>query len=65
MAEEKWTQDLKKGTFTREAKARGLTCAQLQKKVLANPDRYSPATVARARARKTLVGPKMLGKRRK
>jgi uncharacterized protein YllA (UPF0747 family) len=46
----------KAGTFTAQAKAKGMTPAQLQKKVLASPSSFSPTTVKRARLRKTLVG---------
>ena len=43
------------GAFTKKAKAAGLTPAQYQKKVLANPDKFSSTTVKQARLRKTLV----------
>lgn len=43
------------GAFTKKAKAAGLTPAQLQRKVLANPSRYSSTTVKQANLRKTLV----------
>lgn len=43
------------GAFTAAATRRGLTPAQLQRKVLANPDNYSDRLVRQARLRKTLV----------
>ena len=63
MAEEKkkkkkWIQgmDMKEGAFTAKAKRKGITSAQLQANVLANPDKYDEKTVKQARLRKTLVG---------
>lgn len=63
MAEEKkkpkkWIQgmDMKEGAFTAKAKKKGITSAQLQENVLANPDKYDERTVKQARLRKTLVG---------
>jgi len=63
MAEEKkkpkkWIQkaDIKEGVFTAKAKRKGITSAQLQENVLANPDKYDERTVKQARLRKTLVG---------
>jgi hypothetical protein len=63
MAEEKkkskkWIQgmDMKEGAFTAKAKRKGITSAQLQENVLANPDKYDERTVKQARLRKTLVG---------
>ena len=63
MAEEKkkpkkWIQgmDMKEGAFTAKAKKKGITSAQLQENVLANPGKYDEHTVKQARLRKTLVG---------
>jgi hypothetical protein len=63
MAEEKkkpkkWIQkaDIKEGVFTAKAKRKGITSAQLQENVLANPDKYDERTVKQARLRKTLIG---------
>jgi hypothetical protein len=63
MAEEKkkkkkWIQsmDMKEGAFTAKAKKKGITTAQLQENVLANPDKYDEKTVKQANLRKTLVG---------
>ena len=62
MAEEKkdkkWIQgmEMKEGAFTRKAKRKGITSAQLQQNVLANPDNYDEKTVKQAQLRKTLVG---------
>jgi len=47
--------DIKKGAFTRKAKSKGITTAQLQENVLANPDKYDDSTVKQANLRKTLV----------
>ena len=44
------------GAFTAKAKIRGITSAQLQENVLANPDKYDEKTVKQANLRKTLVG---------
>ena len=54
----KWIQkaDIKEGVFTAKAKRKGITSAQLQENVLANPDKYDERTVKQARLRKTLVG---------
>ena len=43
------------GAFTAKAKKRGITSAQLQENVLANPDEYDEKTVKQANLRKTLV----------
>jgi hypothetical protein len=53
----KWIQgaDIKEGVFTAKAKRKGITSAQLQANVLANPDKYDEKTVKQARLRKTLV----------
>ena len=48
--------DMKEGAFTAKAKKKGITSAQLQANVLANPDEYDEKTVKQARLRKTLVG---------
>jgi len=45
----------KPGSFTAQAKSRGLTPAEFQSKVLANKEDYSSTTVRRANLRKTLV----------
>ena len=54
----KWIQkaDIKEGVFTAKAKRKGITSAQLQENVSANPDKYDERTVKQARLRKTLVG---------
>lgn len=56
--DKKWIQgmDMKEGAFTAKAKKRGITSAQLQANVLANPDKYDEKTVKQARLRQTLVG---------
>jgi hypothetical protein len=56
--EKKWIQDMemKEGAFTAKAKRKGITSAQLQENVLANPEKYDERTVKQARLRKTLVG---------
>ena len=63
MAEEKkkskkWIQgmEMEEGAFTAKAKKKGITTAQLQENVLANPDDYDEKTVKQANLRKTLVG---------
>ncbi len=48
--------DMKEGAFTAKAKKKGITTAQLQENVLANPDKYDEKTVKQANLRKTLVG---------
>lgn len=56
--DKKWIQgmDMKEGAFTAKAKRKGITSAQLQENVLANPEKYDEKTVKQARLRKTLVG---------
>lgn len=56
--EKKWIQkaNIKEGAFTAKAKRKGITSAQLQENVLANPDKYDERTVKQANLRKTLVG---------
>ena len=56
--EKKWIQgmEMKEGAFTAKAKRKGITTAQLQENVLANPGEYDEKTVKQARLRKTLVG---------
>ena len=56
--DKKWIQgmDMKEGAFTTKAKKRGITTAQLQENVLANPEKYDEKTVKQANLRKTLVG---------
>ena len=46
---------MKEGAFTAKAKKRGITTAQLQENVLANPEKYDEKTVKQANLRKTLV----------
>jgi hypothetical protein len=62
--EKKWIQgmEMKEGAFTKKAKRRGITSAQLQENVLSNPDKYDEKTVKQANLRRTLVG---LHKKRK
>jgi hypothetical protein len=48
--------DMKEGAFTAKAKKKGITSAQLQENVLANPEKYDDKTVKQARLRQTLVG---------
>jgi len=48
--------EMKEGAFTAKAKKRGITTAQLQENVLANPEKYDEKTVKQANLRKTLVG---------
>jgi hypothetical protein len=47
--------DIKKGAFTKKAAKKGITTAQLQENVLANPEDYDKSTVKQANLRKTLV----------
>lgn len=56
--DKKWIQgmDMKEGAFTAKAKKKGITSAQLQENVLANPEKYDDKTVKQARLRQTLVG---------
>lgn len=56
--DKKWIQkmDMKEGAFTAKAKKRGITSAQLQENVLANPEKYDEKTRKQANLRKTLVG---------
>ena len=56
--DKKWIQgmEMKEGAFTTKAKKRGITTAQLQENVLANPEKYDEKTVKQANLRKTLVG---------
>ena len=56
--DKKWIQgmDMKEGAFTAKARRKGITSAQLQENVLANPDEYDEKTVKQARLRQTLVG---------
>ncbi len=56
--DKKWIQsaDMDKGAFTAKAESRGLTPAQLQKKVLSNPGKFDTRTVKQAQMRKNLVG---------
>ena len=63
MADGGWIQGAikKKGSFTAQAKAKGLTPAEFQQQVLSNPDKYNETTVRRANLRKTLVGMKLDG----
>jgi hypothetical protein len=56
--DKKWIQkmDMKEGAFIAKAKKRGITSAQLQENVLANPEKYDEKTRKQANLRKTLVG---------
>lgn len=65
--EKKWIQgmDMKEGAFTAKAKRKGITSAQLQANVLANPGKYDEKTVKQARLRQTLVGLKKNKKSKK
>jgi|TARA_R110002126_G_scaffold154485_3_gene301578 hypothetical protein len=47
--------EIKKGVFTKKAKNKGITTAQLQENVLADPEKYDKSTVKQANLRKTLV----------
>lgn len=57
MKDKNWIKDAtkNKGAFTAEAKKRGMTPAELQRKVLANPEKYSNKMTKQANLRKTLV----------
>ena len=57
--------NIKEGAFTAKAKKKGITSAQLQENVLANPDEYDEKTVKQANLRKTLVGLKKKKKEKK
>ena len=57
--------DIKEGAVTAKAKKKGITSAQLQENVLANPDEYDEKTVKQANLRKTLVGLKKKKKEKK
>jgi len=56
--DKKWIQsaDLDKGAFTAKAEQRGITPAQFQKQVLANPGKFDERTIKQANMRKNLVG---------
>ena len=56
--DKKWIQgtEMEEGAFTAKAKRKGITSAQLQENVLADPDKYDEKTVKQARLRQTLVG---------
>ena len=47
---------MKEAAFTAKAKRKGITSAQLQENVLAEPAKYDDKTVKQARLRQTLVG---------
>jgi hypothetical protein len=47
--------EIKKGAFINKAKSKGITTAQLQENVLADPEKYDDSTVKQANLRKTLV----------
>ena len=53
----KWIQkaDIKEGSFTRKAKKKGITSAQLQANVEKNPEKYDEKTRKQAQLRKTRV----------
>ena len=57
--------NIKEGAFTAKAKKKGITSAQLQENVLANPDEYDEKTVKQANLRKTLAGLKKKKKEKK
>ena len=57
--------EMKEGAFTAKAKKRGITTAQLQENVLANPEKYDEKTVKQANLRRTLVGLKKKKKEKK
>ena len=65
--DKKWIQgmEMKEPAFTAKAKKRGITTAQLQENVLANPEKYDEKTVKQANLRKTLVGLKKKKKEKK
>ena len=52
-----WIQkaDIKEGSFTKKAKKRGITSAQLQANVEKNPEKYDEKTRKQAKLRETLV----------
>lgn len=52
-----WIQgmDMDRGAFTAKAQHRGLTAAEFQRRVLAEPSKFDTRTVQQARLRKTLV----------
>ncbi len=53
----KWIQkaDMKEGSFTKKAKKKGITSAQLQANVEKNPEKYDEKTRKQAKLRETLV----------
>ena len=53
----KWIQKAIKnpGAFTRKAERRGMTPAQLQRKVLSNPDGFDATTVRQANLRNRMA----------
>lgn len=65
MAKKRWIQKagLKKGAFTAQAKRAGMGVQAYARKVLANPSRYSPTTVRRARLARTFKKMSRKGKR--
>jgi hypothetical protein len=56
-SKKKWVQgmDMDKGAFTAKAESAGMTPAEYQAKVLADPSKYDSRTVQQANLRKTLV----------
>lgn len=52
-----WIQkaDMKEGSFTKKAKKKGITSAQLQANVEKNPEKYDEKTRKQAKLRETLV----------
>ena len=56
--DKKWIEkaQIKEGAFTAKAKKKGITTAQLQANVEANPEKYDEKTQKQAKLRKTLVG---------
>jgi hypothetical protein len=65
--DDKWIQkaDIKEGSFTRKAKKKGITSAQLQANVEKNPEKYDEKTRKQAQLRKTLVKLKKTKKAKK
>ena len=55
----------KKEPLLQKQRKKGITSAQLQENVLANPDEYDEKTVKQANLRKTLVGLKKKKKEKK
>lgn len=63
----KWIpKDLKEGSFTKQAKAAGMSVQEFASKVLANKDKYSTTTVRRANLAKNFnkIAKKNKGKKK-